>query len=295
MKKRAMCVLIIVLLLTVCGCSPKEEAVPTFVKIENNQEFLEDGVITATDNYTYTYNEDGLPIYSERYQNGSLFSTTYWEYDEFGNPIKITTDGNDMVEVSEYKNTLDKDGRILRQEMYQSGKLISVDTFTYDTKGNELTHEYNWFSENGEMLEWRKYTKTYNSKGALTSETLHWNFNDEYIIWEYDDELCVRQTSYESETDKIVEYWAYTYDEKGNQTRKSHYDGADNLSYYTEYTWDDTGRVQTEMSYNADGTARNHFNVFTYDEYGNQIMQERYQDGEVYWRIRDVYERLEVS
>ena len=66
-------------------------------------------------------------------------------------------------------------------------------------------------------------------------------------------------------------------------------------AYYTEYTWDDTGRVQTEMSYYADGTPRNHFDVFTYDEYGNQIMQERYQDGEVYWRISYVYEQLKAA
>ena len=294
MKKVSVCIMIMVLLLSFCGCSQKEEALTTFIITENKQEFLEDGVITATDNCTYTYNEAGLTIYSERYQNDSLFSTTSWEYDEFGNPLKITAEGNDTVEISEYKNTLDKDGRILRQEMYQNGKLMSVDAFTYDRNGNELTHEYNWFSENEEMLEWRKYTKTYNSNGVLNRKTLHWNFNNEYIIWDYEDGLCVRQTSYESETDKIVEYWIYTYDEKGNQTRKSRYDEADNLSYYTEYTWEDTGRVQTEMNYDADGTPRNHFTVFTYDEYGNQIMQERYRDGEVYWRISNVYEQLEV-
>ena len=294
MKKLSMCVLTAVLLLAFGGCSPKEEPVPTFVNIENNQEFLEAGVVTGTVNVTYTYNEDGLAICSEHHQDGSLLSTTTWEYDGFGNPIEITTEGNDTVEILEYKYSLDKDGRILRQEMYQNGRLTSVDEFTYDRRGNELTHEYKLFSENEEMSDWRTYTKTYDRKGVLTREVLHWNFNDEYTVWDYEDELCVRQTSYENETDKIVEYWTYTYDEKGNQIRKSRYDGVDNLSYYNEFTWDDTGLVQTEMSYNADGTPRNHFDVFTYDEYGNQIMQERYRDGEVYWRISYVYEQLEV-
>ena len=255
--------LLAVLLILLTGCSQKEESAPTFIMIENNQEFLEDGVVIGTDNYTYTHNKDGLAVYSERYQDGSLVTTTSWEYDEFGNPVKITTEGNDTVEISEYKNTLDKEGHILRQEMYQNGTLTSVDVYTYDEKGNELTHEYNFFTEIEEMSDWRKYTKTYNRKGELTQQTLHWNFNEEYIIWDYEDGLNVRQTSYESETDKVVEYWAYTYDEKGNELRKSRYDGADNLSYYTEYTWDDTGLVKTEMSYNADGTPRNHFDVFT--------------------------------
>ena len=94
---------------------------------------------------------------------------------------------------------------------------------------------------------------------------------------------------------EITEYWIYTYDEKGNLLRKARYDAEDNLSYYNEFTWDDTGMVKTEMSYNADGTPANHFDVFTYDEYGNQIMQERYRDGEVYWRISYVYEMLEAG
>ena len=294
MKKISMYVLIIILLLTFCGCSPKEEVVPTFIRTENNQEFLEDGIIISVANETYDYNEAGLVVYSERYQDGTLLSKTTWEYNEFGNPSRITTEGNDTVEILECKYTLDEDGRILRQEMYQNGRLTTVDEFTYDRRGNELTHEYNLYSEDDEMSEWRKYTNTYDVKGMLTRQTLHWNFNDEYIIWEYEDELCVRQTSYETDTDKIVEYWIYTYDEKGNQIQKSQYDGDNNLLFYNEYTWDNTGRIQTEMSYSADGIPRNHFNVFTYDEFGNQIMQERYQDGAVYWRISDVYEQLEI-
>ena len=293
MKKIMLLTAVLLILLT--GCSQKEESVPTFIMIECNQEFLKDGVVTGTDCYTYTYNEAGLAIYGERHQDGSLVDTTFWEYDEFGNPVKITTEVNDTAEISEYKNTLDQDGRILRQEMYHNGMLTSVDVYTYDDKGNELTHEYNFFAEIEEMSDWRKYTKTYNRKGELTQQALHWNFNDEYIIWDYKDGLCVRQTSYESETDKIVEYWLNTYDEKGNEIKQSRYDEADNLQFYTEYTWDETGRIQTKMNYGADGTPRNHFDVFTYDEHGNQIMQERYRDGEVYWRISYVYEMLETA
>ena len=288
--------LMVTLLLFLSGCTAKEETGPKFIQTSCNQEFLTDGVVTGTDVDLYTYNDEGQAIYSERHQNGSLVSQTSWEYDAYGNPVRIITEENGtVVQVTEYKNSLDEAGRILHQEMYMNGVLCSEDEYTYDEKGNELTHEYNWYSEDEAISDWRKYTKTYNRKGELTQQTLHWNFNEEYIIWDYEDGLNVRQTSYESETDKVVEYWAYTYDEKGNELRKSRYDGADNLSYYTEYTWDDTGLVKTEMSYNADGTPRNHFDVFTYDEYGNQIMQERYRDGEVYWRISYVYEMLEAG
>ena len=291
MKK--MLLLMAGLLLFLTGCTGQEEALPVFITTAVHQEFLTDGVVTGTDDDFHTYNEDGLAIYSERHQDGTLFSKRSLEYDAQGNPVRITTEENGVVQVTEYKNSLDEAGRILRQEMYMDGKLCSADEYTYDKKGNELTHEYNWFSEQEEMSDWRKYTKTYNRKGELTRQTLHWNFNEEYIVWDYEDELCLRQTSYDSETDKITEYWIYTYDEKGNLLRQARYDAEDNLTYYNEFTWDDTGLVKTEMSYHADGTPRNHFDVFTYDEYGNQIMQERYQDGEVYWRITYVYEMLE--
>ena len=287
-------VLLLVLLSILAGCSAAEEAGPEFVMTACNQEFLENGIVTGTDNDTYTYNQEGLVIYSERHQNGSLVSTKSWEYDEFGNPVTVTTAENGIVQISEYKNTLDEAGRILRQEMYQDGTLLSVDEFTYDRKGNALTHEYNLL-ENEEISHWRKYTMTYNRKGELTQQTLHWNFNGEYIIWDYEDGLRVRETSCESETDKVVECWIFTYDEKGKPIRDSRYDGADKLTFYAEYTWEDAGLVQTKKNYDADGTPEDYFDVYTYDEYGNQIMRERYQDGEVYWRIRYVYEMLETA
>ena len=74
MRKSMLLMAVLLILLT--GCSQKEESVPTFIMIECNQEFLKDGVVTGTDCDTYTYNEDGLAIYGERHQDGSLFSTT---------------------------------------------------------------------------------------------------------------------------------------------------------------------------------------------------------------------------
>lgn len=290
---RKILLLIVVLLLSLCGCATGEEKLPTFLITACNNEFLEDGVVVGTDSDVYTYNEDGLVIYSERYLDGALFSRTSYEYDEFGNPIKVITEGENTGELLEYKRTIDEGNRILREEVYKNGKLQSIVEVTYDQEGNELTREYTsyWLEE----TQWRKRTKTYDTKGNLICQIQHWNFNQEYYIWDYEDGLCVQRTSYETGTDRVLECWKKTYDRKGNLIRESQYDAAGNLKFYSEYSWDKTGRVQTKTNHNADGSLQKYSDVFTFDKYGNQIMQERYKDGKIYWRIRYIYEQLSMA
>ena len=285
--------LFVSLLLILCGCATAKEPEPKFIEIARTHEYLDDGIVTETDHYSYTYNDAGIIISSEHHQNGLLLSNESYEYDEFGALVKIITESNDTVESTEfkYKYTVDEEGRILRREEYRNGEVCFVHEFTYDKKGNELTQEQTSFSKNEDPY-WRKYTKEYNRKGELIRETLHWNFNEKYIVWDYEDERCIRQTVYAEDTDKIVEYYVNTYDEKGNLIRESQYDAADNLKCYTEYTWDETGRVQTRKDYSADGTLQSDFDVLTFDEYGNEIMHERYSDGELYWKTYHIYEQL---
>lgn len=283
--------LFVSLLLVLCSCATAKETEQKFVVIACKNEYITDGIVTSSDYYSSTYNNAGLVTYSEYYKDDLLLSQESYEYDEFGNLVKTITESNDTVETLEFKNTMDDEGHILRQEMYRNGELHFVDEFTYDKKGNELTHEKTSFPKNEES-DWRKYTKEYNRKGELIKETLHWNFNVEYIVWDYEDERCIRQTAYNKGNDQIEEYYVNTYDEKGNLIRESQYDAADNLECYTEYTWDETGRVQTKKYYSADGTFQNDYNVYTYDEYGNKIMNECYRDGEVHLITYYVYQQL---
>lgn len=283
--------LFVSLLLVLCGCATAKETEQKFVVIACKNEYITDGIVTSSDYYSSTYNNAGLVTYSEYYKDDLLLSQESYEYDEFGNLVKTITESNDTVETLEFKNTMDDEGHILRQEMYRNGELHFVDEFTYDKKGNELTHEKTSFPKNEES-DWRKYTKEYNRKGELLRETLHWNFNGHYIIWDYENELCIRQTSYVNNTDKIAEYFVNTYDEKGKLLRESQYDAADNLKSYTEYTWDETGKVRTRRYYSADGTLEDYSDVITYDEYGNKVMNEHYMDGELYWKTYYIYEQL---
>ena len=279
------------LLFILCGCATAKEPEQKFVAIAYKTEYFTDGIVTQTDHYSNTYNDAGVITSSEHHKNGLLLSQESYEYDEFGNLVKVIAESNDVVETTEYKYTMDEEGHILRREENRDGELCFVEEFTYDKKGNELTQEQTSFSKNEDPY-WRKYTKEYNRKGELIKETLHWNFNVEYIVWDYEDERCIRQTAYNKGNDQIEEYHVNTYDEKGNLIRESQYDAADNLECYTEYTWDETGRVQTKKYYSADGTFQNDYNVYTYDEYGNKIMNECYRDGEVHLITYYVYQQL---
>jgi len=291
---RKIMLLMVVLLFILTGCSQKEESVPTFVMTEYNQEFMKDGVVTGTDCYTYSYNEDGLAIYRERYQDGSLFSCTSWEYDDYGNPVRITMKENGTVQISEYKNILDEDGRILQQELWVDDVRTTFRKFTYNRQGDEITHNAIFWHTNGELDGERSSTKEYNWKGELIKEVLI-SDNGDQCISDYQDGLCIRQTTYEAETLAVTETWEYTYDQKDRCIRQVYCRKDGDLEWHDEYLYDDIAKTMTHTSYNRDGTAKNYFDLFTYDEYGNQIMHERYQDGEVYWRISYVYEMLETA
>ena len=145
---RKIMLLMVVLLFILTGCSQKEESVPTFVMTEYNQEFMKDGVVTGTDCYTYSYNEDGLAIYRERYQDGSLFSCTSWEYDDYGVLRKeesLFADGDNSV--AKY----DEWGAILTSERYENGRKCIVEFLDaggyeyvityYDEAGNVISEE----------------------------------------------------------------------------------------------------------------------------------------------------------
>lgn len=289
--RKFICMLAALLLLTGCGAMKKT---PRFVCTATHQEFLENGVVTSTSDYCTLVDDRGLVTGVESYTDGVLQFRSTFEYDEFGNTIRVTEEQDGTTRIADYKNTLDKEGRILRQEIWVGNAMTSFEEYTYDRRGNEIRNHQNYWYEGQEEADWRTYTKTYNWRGDLTWKELHWNFNDEYTVWEYEDGLCIRQTNYETESNTAAECWEYSYDEKGRCIRESRYGKPGELELYHEYIYDDTDRTMTRTCYRADGTVDNLIDVFTYDEHGNEILQERILDGEVYWRIRHTYEQIEV-
>ena len=125
------------LLFILCGCATAKEPEQKFVAIAYKTEYFTDGIVTQTDHYSNTYNDAGVMISSEHHKNGLLLSQESYEYDEFGNLVKVIAESNDTVETTEYKYTMDEEGHILRREENRDGELCFVEEFTYDKKGNE--------------------------------------------------------------------------------------------------------------------------------------------------------------
>jgi len=286
-------ILLAVILLALCGCHAKTEA-PQFVNTACRQTFLKKGEVTGTDDFLYTRNDQGLVTDGERWSDGILTEQTHWEYDVWGNPVRITTVGTEVQQISKYNNTLDEEGRILRQEEWTDGVLTSVREITYNRHGKEATHHVTSWHKNGDLDGSSDYTMFYNRKGELTRQ-VHLLENGNEYVWEYQNGLCVRETSYEAQTHAVTYYWEYTYDEKDRCTREARYTGDGTLELYHEYVYDDAARTKVRTCYFADGTADNYSDKYTYDEHGNEIMLEKFRDGEIYWRIEYSYEMLEAT
>lgn len=309
------------LMVVLSGCTKQDDPEPEFVGTGVHQEFLDNGVITGTNDYYYTFDEHGYTAVIEEYVDGLLSYRSFLKYDEFGNTTQVTMEKDGIVTTYDYQNTLDEDGRILRQEILNGDKLVSLEEHTYDKQNNEI-HRRNttWYDESSEP-QWEDYTMTYDRKGIITRKERHRSYDKEYTVWEYEKGLSVFQFSYLTETNQLTEKIGYTYDSKGNKTsaitynpvtdkitknweftydaenrciREYRYGKSGQLELYHEFTYDDTVRTKTKNTYNADGIMDTDYDIHTFDEYGNEILREMYRDGEVYWRIRYDYELIEA-
>lgn len=285
---------LLAVLILCSGCAVEEESAPQYIRTYSHQDHLTNGVITGTNDFYYQFNSQGLVTCLETYRDDTLFSRGTWEYDEFGNIIHHTEEHDGIVKEYIYKIELDEEGHMLRQEIWLGDICIRFREITYNRQGKETTHHVTAWHEDGELDGAGDYTMSYNWKGEMTRQ-VHLRDQREECVWEYQDGLCIRQTSYVLETGAVSDYWEYTYDEKDRCIREAHYHGDGTLELYHEYIYDDAARTMTKTRYNADGTMDKYSDVYTYDEYGNEILLERFEDGVVYWRIQNTYELLETA
>lgn len=232
-QKKLSCIFVSLLALSMVGCSSggnqgsSNEGITAYAM--EKKEYFEDEKPTQT--YEITINEQGLPT------SGAV-------KDGEGNEIRTMecTLENDKLKTLSYTDVESKD----------------VITYTYDDRGNTLTHEY------GDSV--TKYTYDDNSQPT--------------VIENYSDDKLVSKTVYTYESDGKIsskvfylssqvssEYNNYCYDEKGNVTS---YDCIDN---------GETKKVTVENTYNGDQlikvvTHEEYFTLteeFQYDNHGNLI------------------------
>ena len=243
---RKMTCLLLVLLLPLSGCGVKEAPENPYRQKKTTIEYYYRDRETTVWEFENTYDESGLLVEKQEYQDGIPDTKIVYEYDAYGNILRTThihADGTQ--DVGEDKLTLDEQHRVIYSESTWNGEPQATTETAYNKNG-QITKLYinRIRALNGQDMK-SFVDRTYDRKGRLVREDTRWepdNNSSGYTLYTYEKGLLVRTESYV----------------------------ADRLDSYTEYTYDETGLIRTAISYDADGIKESK-RITTYDEYGNEL------------------------
>lgn len=227
--------------------------------------------------YTTTYSYDKLRVNREAEPDTHNIKYTY---DSMGNITQKQFMIKDIVEsTSTYK--YDKLGRLI-EEVYPNG---DIETFTYDTNGNIITHQLK--SSQGQLIDDEKYHYSSTNKDQLISITD--GFTNNSIIKEYKYEGSYKGNPTEIITNGISQTltWegrklkqvgdiSFTYNEEGIRVEKL------GTNFVENYSFDGSKVIGLKRSHES-GSYEMYFN---YDEQGELIGLS--SEGKEYFYIRDI-------
>ena len=234
-------------------------------------------ITTNKSNYKTTYAYDKLRITREVEPDTHNIKYTY---DSMGNITQKQFMIKDIVEsTSTYK--YDKLGRLI-EEVYPNG---DIETFTYDTNGNIITHQLK--SSQGQLIDDEKYHYSSTNKDQLISITD--GFTNNSIIKEYKYEGSYKGNPTEIITNGISQTltWegrklkqvgdiSFTYNEEGIRVEKL------GTNFVENYSFDGSKVIGLKRSHES-GSYEMYFN---YDEQGELIGLS--SEGKEYFYIRDI-------
>ena len=240
-KQRMIALLLICVLFAGCGKTDKVEN-PYRIKTQIWESYRQDR--TQTIRTEYIYDENGLLVETQTYNDEGWWYTTKFILDKNGNnhgSEKVGADGTIMTEVM---LTTDVQGRMLTSESYINDEL-------------EKTTEYG-YNKDGQIT--KRYTTTIDMFGGENRIS--------YIDSTYDKQgnLIREDILYMPQNES--EYNLYIY-ENGQLVREENYVG-DRLNLYKEYTFDDTGLIQTALTKKGKTYIQTK-HITTFDEFGNPL------------------------
>lgn len=245
MKHRILC-LLLALAALLGGCGTKEVPENPYRLKKTTIEYYYRDRETTVWEFENTYDETGLLVENQEFQDGIPDTKILYEYDAYGNLTRTThihTDGTQ--DVNEDRLTLDDQHRVICSESTWNGELHATTETAYNKDG-QITKLYinRIGAVNGQDMK-SFVDRTYDRRGNLVREDTRWEPDN-----------------------NSSGYTLYTY-EKGRLVRTESY-VADRLDSYTEYTYDETGLIQTATTYGADGIKESK-RIITSDEYGNEL------------------------
>lgn len=288
MKRTVALLLSLLLLLT--GCSRKEaEPKPEFRLVTYTREYFTDGDLTGTMHIENTYDDDGRCIRQTQYEDGIQTEYCDYEYDENGNSSRSIAHTAEGESVTVFTYTLDDRSNILRMESYENGRLNYTEENTYDARGRIKSRTETTYWADSEPAS-RTLTHAYDLRGELKQLKSANTLSGSYELITYKDGKKYQMTYFEADG-TVSDHFTHYYDDNGFEYQWicCGSDGA--VKHTCKRQKDETGLVITELHYDAMGYPTGNHDVFTYDEYGNQLLRERYENGEISWRITQTYEQ----
>lgn len=219
----------------------------------------------VTSTVRYKYNERG-DLISEEYgadsENTILYSYQYiYEGDTCTSETYYDSDG-DIVYI--WEATLNDDGYIVSEtEAYNNLEIV-----------NTFEHDYN---DNYQCIKEYAY---YLDESGVT--------NEEWVSYEYEDDLIVKETHLNSEME-VIEEVLYKYDDICNMVSAVYYDGNNNEEMSIVYEYDERGNMLKESLIN--GTHEESY-VYTYDKFNNNITKDFYIHDTLNESIKYTYDFL---
>lgn len=298
MKKIILITLSLLLLLSACG-KPDNNPQPTEGNVENQQTATESPTAAPTAAPTEVPNEEAegetqTPQKTETVyrlvrmtvldEAGNESWYQEYEYDDYGREkhtaqymdgvitysanTSYTLGGGHVTEIQRQgtaysiRYTCDEAGRVYYQETVENGIVTGSTSYTYDEYGNQLTLK---MVQDGEETSFA-YEYTYDADGNQLTRK-------EYL------------------DGQLVGMLEMEYDSEGREASSAYYYPDGSVSYTTESRWN--GSTETRESRDAEGYVYMTL-VITYDETGNILTQEAWQDGIMVSCTEYIYEAIEI-
>ena len=268
MKKVFAIALALTMLVSLTACGQAETADAHYVETQRTVEVFSGEELLSENRTEYTHDAFGNVTEMKSYQNGTLYETEKAdELDENGRPVKLTATniatGETFTKTVEY----DADGNAVKT-VYWAGEAVSRSyTRTFDEAGR-LTSLVT--VEPAAGLSSTTMTYTYNEDGTLASLLVDYGANGAVLM-------------------------TYEYDSLGREIKETAYEGkttSDPVRDYTESTYAADGK-RTKTTTPVSGNTLGGSTVITYDEAGNEICKEVYnEEGVLSIRTTSVYKKL---
>ena len=201
---------------------------------------------------------------------------------------------------------VEKSRQVVREEMHgEDGEVLSYCTYEYDDAGRKVKRLI--YDENGALSVYDVYG--YNSKGQLTKESRYDSSDaqESYGVYEYNDkEQQVKYSRYDKAG--VLDYYTINeYNAGGLLTKSFSYNRGGALYSHCVYEYNAKGQQISVLNYNENGELFVRFetvyeedgehiqytrqvqlpsmqtwtNIFTYDEYGDLVRLDSYDDDNV--------------